>query len=151
MPFLIDFVIVIISCFYLNTLYYRFKLLNNLWLSIPYGVIAVYNEMTHFETVMLMEDIRLLHSDLSELLKLFNMCCGSLLLGFYVLGYICMVYCYLFFNFYDSSHIRLSLIENILRNSVPFILIFQNIILMMCIIVAASRLSYQVIGINIIT
>lgn len=150
MPFIVDFVIVITSCFYLNTLYNRFKLLNDLWLSIPYGFIAVYNEMTHYQTVMLIEDIRLLHSDLSELSKYFNMCYGPLLLGFFVFGYINIIYSYLFIlNFHDLSLSRLTMTMNIIRSSIPYILMFQCIILMMAVIIAASRVSYQVIDISI--
>lgn len=147
LPFIVDFVIVITSCFYLNTLYNRFKLLNDLWLSIPYGFIAVYNEMTHYQTVMLIEDIRLLHSDLSELSKFFNMCYGPLLLGFFVFGYINIIYSYLFIlNFHDLSLSRLTMTMNIIRSSIPYILMFQCIILMMAVIIAASRVSYQVIN-----
>lgn len=86
------------------------------------------NEWTHSEIAMSMERIRILHSELSELLKIFISGFGPLLLSFFVFNFMNLL-----IQFFLSVCIQLpspnvSSIKPILKNTLPFILNIQVII-----------------------
>lgn len=87
-PFIVHYVVFISTCYFLYNLYIRFKILNDLWKCLPVGLIAVPDQWTHSEVVILIDDIRLLHSELSELLKIFSEGYGPLLITFFASNYI---------------------------------------------------------------
>ncbi|XP_060852808.1 uncharacterized protein LOC132930777 [Rhopalosiphum padi] len=90
-PYVMDYVVTIISCFFLQHLYVRFKSLNDLWKCLPPELVAVPGQWTNIEIVVLMENTRLMHTELCELLIKFTRGYGPLLLGFYTFSFISML------------------------------------------------------------
>jgi len=90
-PYVMDATVTITSCFFLQNLYVRFQIIIDFWKCLPTELVAVPGQWTHSEIVILMENIRLLHSELCELLKTFTQGYGPLLLGFYTFSYISML------------------------------------------------------------
>lgn len=68
-------------------------MLNDVWECLPAGLVAVSDQWTHNEIVCVMENTRLLHSELCELLKMFTLSYGPMLLGFYTSSFIHMIMC----------------------------------------------------------
>ncbi|KAE9544675.1 hypothetical protein AGLY_000217 [Aphis glycines] len=91
---------------------------------------SIPNNLSTFEIVILMEKIRLLHAELSQLLKKFSLSYGPLFLGYFVFSFIDMIYLlYLMINHEFNS--KASITEFIITHT-PF---------MMSIIVAASWIN----------
>jgi len=88
LSFVVHYVVFVSKCYFLYNLYIRFETLNDLWKCLPVELIAVPNQWTHLEVVILIDDIRLLHAELSELLKIFNQGYGPLLTTFFASNYI---------------------------------------------------------------
>jgi len=82
-PDIIVFVVLVTSLYYLSNLGYRFSELNRLWKCLPVGLIAFPGGWTNSEITMLVERIRLLHAELSELLRLFSSGYGPVLLVYF--------------------------------------------------------------------
>lgn len=125
-PFFLDFVVTSFLCFFLQNLHARFRTLNDFWKFLPAESVAVFNQWTHIEIVFLMEKMRLLHSELSELLKKFTLGYGPLLLAFFT------------FNF--SKPTALDFKEQIFT----FIIYAQIVIFMLSVIVCVSLIDDQV-------
>ncbi|CAH1714557.1 unnamed protein product [Aphis gossypii] len=70
----------ITSLYYLSNLGHRFCELNRLWKCLPFRLIELPGVRTTSEMTMLVERIRLLHAELSELLRLFSLGYGPVLL-----------------------------------------------------------------------
>jgi len=90
-PYVTDYIVTISSCFYLQNLYVRFRALNDLWKCLPPKLVAVPGQWTNIEIVVLMENTRLMHTELCELLNYFTRGYGPLLLGFYTFSFIAML------------------------------------------------------------
>jgi hypothetical protein len=90
-PYIMDIIVTITSCFFLQNLYARFQSLNDLWKCLPPGLVAVPGQWTNIEIVVLMENTRLMHTELCELLIKFTRGYGLLLLGFYTFSFITML------------------------------------------------------------
>jgi len=142
-PFALDYVVGITSCFFLQSIYARFQMLNNVWKCVPTDLVAVSGKWTHNEIVYVMENTRLLHSELCELLKMFTQSYGLMLLGFYSSSFINIIICVYFIinNHTLSSSSTRKVLEQIM------ILIFQVQIVMflLSIIVFASWINDKVI------
>lgn len=145
-PFIIDFAVLITSCFFLLNLNIRFQTLIDFLKFLP--VESDYpNEWTNSELAMSMENIRLLHSELSELLRIFSLGYGPLLLSFFVFNFINLV-----FQLFLSICLRpppaapadVSSLKKVLQNVFPLILNIQIVILTMSIIVAVSLVHDKV-------
>ncbi|CAI6366228.1 unnamed protein product [Macrosiphum euphorbiae] len=76
-------IILVTSLYYLSNLGYRFCELNRLWKCLPFGLIALPGGLTNSEITILVERIRLLHAELSELLRLFSLGYGPILLIYF--------------------------------------------------------------------
>uniref|UniRef100_A0A2S2NQH8 Gustatory receptor n=1 Tax=Schizaphis graminum TaxID=13262 RepID=A0A2S2NQH8_SCHGA len=98
-PFIVHFVVVIFTCLFLYNLYIRFETLNDLWTRLPVGLIVVPDQRTHIEITILIDNLRLLHSELSGLLKIFSLGYGPLLVPFFASNFINTV-----FNFFSRFH-----------------------------------------------
>ncbi|XP_016658059.1 uncharacterized protein LOC107883107 [Acyrthosiphon pisum] len=99
-PFLMDYVVVISLCFFLQNIYVRFQTVNDLWKCLPADLVPVSNQWTHIEIVLLMENTRLLHAELCDLLKMFSLGYGPMLLGFFIFSFINMlISVYIVLNF----------------------------------------------------
>jgi len=88
-PEIISFVIMITSCFYLYCLGSRFCTLNRLWKCLPYELIALQRGgWTNSEIAAIVECIRLLHADLCDLLTIFSLGYGPILLIYFSFAFI---------------------------------------------------------------
>ncbi|XP_015376096.1 PREDICTED: uncharacterized protein LOC107170481 [Diuraphis noxia] len=90
-PYVMDSTVTIVSCYFLQNLYFRFQTLIDFWNCLPIELVAVPGQWTHIEIVFLMENTRLLHSELCELSQQFTQGYGLLLLGFYTFSFISML------------------------------------------------------------
>lgn len=143
-PLVMDIVIVMTTWFFLENLEWRFETLNDIWICLSTGLIAIPGEWSYSEIAMLMENTRLLHADLSELLKIFSLGYGPLLLSFFVFNFINIL-----FYFFVMIKIKftlpvVNLTENILRQFHPYLVNVHCAICTMTIIVVASRINNKV-------
>jgi len=84
-PDIIIFVVMITSCFYLYCLGYRFCALSRLWKCLPSEMIAMQStRWSNYEIAAVAEYIRLLHADLCDLLILFSLGYGPVLLFYFL-------------------------------------------------------------------
>jgi len=150
MPYITDFVVIITVSFYLNNLNYRFQTLNDFWKCLPTGLIPTRGEWTHPEIVMLVESIRLLHAKLSEILKIFNLSYGLLLLGFFVCSFIDFMYIFYLMIYHELASPKVSFTQNIIKYLPLHMFTVQIIVFLMSIIVAVSWIKEEVPSIQFI-
>jgi len=134
MPYILDYVVVITVCFYLSNIGCRFQTLNDFWTCLPRGLVSVSGEWTDSELVMLIESIRLLHAELSQLFKIFSWSYGTLLLVFFVCCIIDITY---------LIYLMIKL-ENVIRHVPLHMLNIQIVVFLMSVILASSRISEKV-------
>lgn len=91
-PYILDFIVVISTCFYIINFKFRQQILNDYWKCFSPTLISIAGEFSNTEIVILMENIRLLHDEISQLLKTFDLGHGSLLLGYFGCSFIDMIY-----------------------------------------------------------
>lgn len=142
-PFIIDFDVLISSYFFLMNLNTRFQTLLDFLKFLPIES-DFPNEWTHSEIAMSMERIRLLHSELSELIQIFNLGYGPLLLSFFVFNFMNLL-----IQLFLSICIQLPppdvpSIKPILKQTIPHISNIQVIIFTMSIINAVSLIHDKV-------
>lgn len=144
LPFVIQITVMLITWFFMENLKCRFRTLNDiLWKDFPAGLIAVPGgKWTHSEIAVTLENLRLLHVKLSELLDTFNSGFGLLLLGFFVFS--CIDLLFLFFFNINSLPAAVNDTINVLKNISLYIIKSQHVICMMLVIVAASRIKDEV-------
>ncbi|XP_025203911.1 uncharacterized protein LOC112600814 [Melanaphis sacchari] len=100
-PHVMDYVLTISSCFFLHNIYARFQTLNDIWKCLPADLVVDFDKWTHNEIIDVMENTRLLHSELCELLKMFTLGYGPLLLCFFISNFINMLLGFYFMINYD--------------------------------------------------
>jgi hypothetical protein len=141
LQYFIDFTIVTSTYFFLTNLEFRFQMLNNLWKLYPIEIFTIPGGWTCSKITMFLEDIRLLHAELSELLKIFSVGYGKMLLGFFVFSYIDILFLYFLL-------IHLSLDEQGSISVTVTVLITsglgKTIAFIMSIILATSRVNKEV-------
>ncbi|XP_025200117.1 uncharacterized protein LOC112598027 [Melanaphis sacchari] len=97
-PNLLDLVIVTGGCFYIHTVASRFSALNDAWKRLPLNLVEISGEWIQSEITMSMECIRLLHVDLCEIINVFSLGYGMVLLGYFTLSFISLlIFTYLYF------------------------------------------------------
>ncbi|KAF0755637.1 Gustatory receptor, partial [Aphis craccivora] len=141
-PFILDYVVISCMCFFLHNLYTRFWMLNDVWKCLPAELVVDHDQWTHVEIVFFMERIRLLHSELCELLKKFTLGFGPLLLAFFTFSYIVLLIA-LFFMISIHPLSSENFAEYILDAVFNLLLNSQLIIFMMSIIVYVSLIDKQ--------
>jgi len=142
-PFVMDYVITISSCFFLQNMYARFQTLNDFWKCLPVDLVSVPAQWTHTEIVAFMEDTRMLHSELCDLLKMFTQGYGPLLLGFFTYSFMNMLICVYFIvngDVFNSIHSS----KNAWKHFMSLIVHFQVVIFLMSIIIFVSFINEQV-------
>lgn len=144
-PYITDFVVIFTVNFYLNNLGYRFQTLNDFWKCLPNGLIPARGEWTHSEIDMLVESIRLLHGKLSEILKIFNLSYGLLLLGFFVCIFIDFMYIFYLMIYHELVSPKVSFTQNIIKFLPLHMFTVQIIVFLMSIIVAVSWIKQEVV------
>ncbi|KAF0737167.1 Gustatory receptor, partial [Aphis craccivora] len=140
-PFIIHYVVFISTYYFLYNFYIRFETLNDLWKCLPDGLIAVPDQWTHFEVVILIDDIRLLHSELSELLKIFSRGYGPLLITFFVSNYINILLYFYFAITFREFLPEYSFTVNFMRKCINYLGIGQSIVVMMIIMMLGSFIN----------
>ncbi|KAF0715541.1 Gustatory receptor, partial [Aphis craccivora] len=115
---IVDVSVLLCSYFFLQQLEYRFQVLNNTWAHLLPRFHSNSGDCTHFITGMTRDKIRLLQAKLSDLLRIFSDGYRKVLLGYFMYWYCNMV----------------------LAQFLPFIFNVQNIILILPIVIAASRI-----------
>ncbi|VVC29443.1 7TM chemoreceptor [Cinara cedri] len=143
-PFIIDFAVIVISCFYIVNLERRFDMLNSVWQRLSTGLVAVPGSYTYSEIAVLVENIRLLHAELCELLRIFSSGFGQVLLAYFVISYVNMVFQFFLMISLKFATPRFNITENIIRSLLPYVMNLQHIVFVMFIIVAASRIIEKV-------
>jgi len=142
-PFIIDFAVLITSCFFLLNLNNRFQTLIDFLKFLPVES-DFPNVWTDSELAMSMEKIRLLHSELSELLKIFNLGYGPLLLSFFIFNFINLIFQLFLSICFKSPPANVSLLKTFLRNALPLISNIQVVIFTMSTIVSVSLIHDKV-------
>jgi len=138
-PFVMDYVVVITSCFFLQNMYVRFQTLNDLWKCLPADLVPVSDQWTHFEIVVLMENTRLLHAELCDLLNMFTLGYGPMLLGFFIFKFINMITSiYLFIIFCAISK------ADVIRYILTLLIYVQCVTFLMSIITFVSFINEKV-------
>jgi len=136
-PDIINFVVMITSLYYLSNLGYRFCELNRLWKCLPFGLITLPGGLTSSEIIiiMLVERIRLLHAELSELLRLFSLGYGPVLLMYFTFSFAHALIDTFFFTVYR---------ELLRKDYFPFIFYPIHILEMISIIYVTSWVIEEV-------
>jgi len=97
-PNMLDMVVVNAACIFIHSVASRFCALNDGWKRLPVGLLATSGEWTQSEITMSMESIRLLHADLCEIINVFSLGYGMVLLGYFTLSFISLLmFTYLYF------------------------------------------------------
>lgn len=94
-PRVMDFIIVVIICFYLCHFGHRFVVLNTTWrrlLPTRCPENQHNRKRTTTETAVLMESLRILHTELSDLLRMFNSSFGPIILAIFVFLFVDVVF-----------------------------------------------------------
>jgi len=142
---IVDFTVIISSFFFLRNLEYRFETLIDFWNCLPVELMAIPGECSNYDIAIMIDGIRLLHAELSDLLRIFSLGYGQILLGYFVFSYIealCVFYylvCFELRTTYDApvaKRFLLMIVAN-MEN-------LQNVILTMTIVVSASRVNEKV-------
>lgn len=144
-PYLMDYVVTITSCFFLQNIYVRFQTLNDIWKCLPADLVAVSDQWTHNEIVGAMENTRLLHSELCELLKMFTLGYGPLLLCFFTSSFLCMLLSF-YFVINIGSIIVIQSTKNYLNRIISLIVHVQIVTFLMFVIIFVSMINQKVIN-----
>ncbi|XP_022172834.1 uncharacterized protein LOC111035498 [Myzus persicae] len=139
--FIQDVTVIFSTTFFLQQLEYRFQTLNDSWEYLLPGFPAVPNDLTQPVTGMTLDNLRLLHAELSDLLRIFSKGYGQMLLGFFVFNYINMVACFFFHILFPMNYVTDNefKIYDFAVNSLPYIFWLQNMVFILSIIIGASR------------
>jgi len=144
LDFIMDVTVFFLTYFFLQQLKYRFQTLNDSWKYLPPGFLVVSEELTHSITGMTLDKIRLLHAELSDLLRLFSMTFGLILLGFFVFSYIDMLIKFYYYISVENLKTEKFIFSNFLRGIIFHIFCLQNVIMVLGIIIAASLVHEKV-------
>ncbi|XP_022181365.1 uncharacterized protein LOC111041405 [Myzus persicae] len=138
--FIVDISVIFSTYFVLQQLEYRLQTLNDSWKYLLPGFLVVpAGELTHSITGITMDKIRLLHAELSDLLRIFSVGYGQMLLGFFVFSYINMVLNFHYIINHNSMEREEFTSRYFLKNVAPYISSIKNVIFILWIIIAASR------------
>jgi hypothetical protein len=143
-PFPVHYIVLMSTCFFLYSLYVRYGTLNDLWTRLPVGLIAVPDQRTHIEIAVLIDDIRLLHSELSELIKIFSLGYGPLLVSYFASNFIYTLFSFGLVISHDSFLPPFNVTDNVLRILILYSAIGQSIFFMVLIVVLVSFMNDQV-------
>lgn len=151
-PYLLDFTVIILSFIHLRNIGCKFQILIDFCEKcFPQGFGTVSRKWTHSEITHLMEKIRLLHTELSGLLKTFNLSYGPLLLIFFVFNFIDMLFYFFIIICVNDPFIPSTrecffkrFIENIKKYNILYTLNGLNVVYMISILVAASFIEKKV-------
>jgi len=142
-PFIIDIIVTITTCYFLQNMYVRFQMLNDVWKCLPVGLVPVSGQWTHNEIVNIIENTRLLHSELCELLRMFTQGYGLTLVSFFTSNFINML---LSFNFcfIPGASASSSTTKSVWSQIIPLALQIQTVTCLMSIAIFVSIINDKV-------
>lgn len=151
-PYLLDFTVIILSCIHLRNIECKFQtLIDFCEKCFSQGLVTVSRKWTHSEITHLMEKIRLLHTELFDLLKIFNLSYGPLLLIFFVFNFIDMLFYFFIIICVNNPFIPSTrecffkrFIQNLKRYNILYTLNGLNGVYMISILLAASYIEKKV-------
>lgn len=144
MPNIIDFVILITVSFFLSNIGFRFLALTSFWQCLPSRLVPVFGGWSRSEIVIMIENIRLLHAELSEILRIFNLGYGPLLLVYFVCSYIDLIYVFYLMIYHEFKPQNRSVTQKIIKYVPLHIFNIQTIVFMIFIIAIASWINDKV-------
>ncbi|KAL5243655.1 hypothetical protein ACI65C_011065, partial [Semiaphis heraclei] len=144
LDFIMDITVFFFTFFFLQQLKYKFQTLNDSWRYLVPGFLDVHGELTHSITGMTLDKIRLLHAELSDLLRLFSITFGQIILGFFVFSYIDILLKFYYCINVENLKTEKFIFSNFLRDIMFHILYLQNVIMVLGIIIAASHVHEKV-------
>lgn len=144
LEFIIDLSVIFSSYFFLKQLEYRFQMLNYSWKYLQPGFLTNPSELTHSITEMTLDKMRLLHVELSDLLRIFSDGYGKVLLGFFIFTYIDMLFAFFFTIILSKRTKEENILVRVLKTFLPYCYQLQNVIYILFIVIAASRVHEKV-------
>ncbi|XP_025199358.1 uncharacterized protein LOC112597501 [Melanaphis sacchari] len=141
-PCIIDFVIFATAYFYLQNLGSRFEILNRFCKRLPDALIITAGTWTQSKITQLIENVRLLHAELCELLRVFNQGYGVLMLFYFVFNFFDLLR-----NFYYLLHISRYSSSKIIVNFTTLNIILmatfclQNIFFVILLLISVSWIN----------
>ncbi|XP_026811290.1 uncharacterized protein LOC113552641 [Rhopalosiphum maidis] len=142
MPCITEFVIFATAFFYFHNLGSRFDMLNSLCKRLPDGLVTATGTPTQSEITQLVENIRLLHAKLCELLRTFSLGYGVVMLFYLVFNFLDLLR-----NFYYLLHVSRYSSSNTNNNfntlNVLLMVSFcsQNIIFVLILLITVSWIN----------
>jgi len=145
MPCVTEFVIFATAYFYFHNLGSRFDMLNSLCKRLPDGLVTTTDTPTQSEITQLIENVRLLHAELCDLLRTFSLGYGVVMLFYFVFNFLDLlrnIYYLLHMSRYSSS-----------KNSVNFsalnilmVVVFcsQHVIFVLILLITVSWINTKV-------
>ena len=145
LEFLVDVAVIFSTCFFLQQLDCRFQTLNDSWQYLLPGFISVpAGELSHFITGMTLDKIRLLHAELSDLLRIFSAGYGQMLVGFFVFSYTNTVLTFYYMIHHNAVKREESTFIYFLNTFMIYMTSLQNVTFILSIIMDASRVHEKV-------
>jgi len=129
LDFIVDVALIFSSYFFLQQLEYRFQTLNDSWKYLLPGFPSMPGDLTHSITKITLDKIRLLHADLSDLLRIFSVGYGLMLLGFFVFSYIHTLLGFYYIIHSENTKTEELISINFIKIIIPYIMSLQNVIL----------------------
>ncbi|KAE9536597.1 hypothetical protein AGLY_006999 [Aphis glycines] len=147
-PDFITFVVMITSLYYLSNLGYRFCELNRLWKCLPFRLIELPGGRTTSEMTMLVERIRLLHAELSELLRLFSLGYGPVLLMYFTFTFshalIDTFFITIYWEFLGNDYFPFIFYPKHIFDMISIIYVTSWVIEEVCIIIKIKTFMHQI-------
>jgi len=146
MPCIMEFVIFATSYFYLHNLGSRFDTLNSLCKRLPDGLVTNADTPTQSEIAKFIENIRLLHAELCELLRTFSSGYGVVLLFYFVSNCLDLLR-YLYYLLHMSRYLssKNSVYFSTLNILLTVVICLQNVIFVMILLMIVSWINKKVI------
>lgn len=134
------------SWFLLKNLERRFETLNDIVFNhLPTGLIAMPGQWTHSEIAVLLESWRLLHAELSDLVKIFSVGYGPLLLTFFVFGFVDIIWNIIYNHGIVKVNVRIeNILDTVWQRYILYSVIVSVVVSMVAISVVASSITDKV-------
>jgi len=124
-------------------------MLNYSWKYLQPGLLTTSSELTHSITEMTLDKMRLLHTELSDLLRTFSDGFGKVILGFFIFTYIDMVATFFLIIIRVKQRKEENILVRVLKTLLPHCYQIQNVIYILSIVIAASRVHEKVQSVKI--
>ncbi|XP_026815156.1 uncharacterized protein LOC113555049 isoform X2 [Rhopalosiphum maidis] len=142
MPCITEFVIFATSYFYLHNLGYRFNILNSFCKRLLDGLVTTTDTPTQSEISNFIENIRLLHAELCELLRTFSSGYGVVLLFFFVSNFLDLLR-YLYYLLHMSRYLssKNNAYFSTLNSLMTIVICSQNVIFVLILLISVTWIN----------